>query len=75
MSRHSHSNSHNNRYSTLADKAEVEDISLHTISDDENSLSTVQATADEEELQLKNDYNSVSAVQATADKEELQLEK
>ena len=61
MSSNNSSISHTNRYSTLADKAEVEVLSLHSVTDDDYSISTEQALADEEEqlqigqLQLKNE--------------------
>ena len=47
---HNHSISHNNRYATLADEAEVEEASIHSVTDDEYSVSTKQALAEEEEL-------------------------
>lgn len=51
---HSNSNSNINQYATLADKAEVEELSLHAISDNSISISTEQALADKaEERQLK----------------------
>ena len=61
MSSNNSSISHTNRYSTLADEAEVEVLSLHSVTDDNYSISTKQALADKEEqlrigqLQLENE--------------------
>ena len=49
MSHNNHSISHINRYATLADEAEVEVSLLHSVTDDDYSISTKQALADEEE--------------------------
>ena len=60
MRHNSHSISHINRYATLADEAEVEVSSLHSVTDDNYSISTEQELADKEEqlrigqLQLEN---------------------
>ena len=64
MSHINHSISHNNRYATLADEAEVEVSSLHSVIDDDYSISTEQALADEEEQlrigQLQLEYELIS---------------
>ena len=61
MSHNNRSISHVNRYTTLADKAEVEVSSLHSVTDDNYSISPKPALADKEEqlqigqLQLENE--------------------
>ena len=50
MSHNDHnSNSSSNWYASLADEAEVEEISLHTISDNSISITTAQAIVDKVE--------------------------
>ena len=61
MSNNNHSISHINQYTTLADKAEVEVSSLHSVTDNDYSISTEHALAEKEEqlqirqLQLENE--------------------
>ena len=49
MSHDNHRISHSNRYATLADEVEVEESSLHSVTDDKYSVSTEQALADKVE--------------------------
>lgn len=67
MSRNSHSDSTTNQYTTLADKVDVEELSLHTISDNSNSTSTEEALADKTEQQheiklLEDNIREISSV-------------